>query len=366
MGGIEYSGANLEAIYHGEGRCTPNGATAFFYEYTVKDHLGNARVNFRANGAAVTFLEELHYYPFGMTMEGIGTAAVTQNKYRYNGKEMNDDFGLNWSDYGARWYDASLGRWWSVDPLAEPQANYSPYAYALNNPLSFIDPTGMAAEQVGADGLTNSQWMEASRPANEGMAEEFVRENREKQNEKFANKNKKRNKKAEENWKKKIVDPLANAIEETFAKEGINQKSLAKIQQLGEELVDRYSDEKWLKEFVMYRMGVGESVFKNKKIALESIWDPMIYKNCNGVKKVDELKLWGTVVLIPPDPLADDDPYKNITYYELKFHTYGDGNGVMIFTGDKGHTTLFDYMGREGPSRNIYIWREWPAFKNEV
>ena len=38
VGGIEYSGANLEAIYHGEGRCTPNGATALFYEYTVKDH----------------------------------------------------------------------------------------------------------------------------------------------------------------------------------------------------------------------------------------------------------------------------------------------------------------------------------------
>ncbi|MCW5921703.1 MAG: hypothetical protein KIS77_05120 [Saprospiraceae bacterium] len=115
VAGIEYLGANLDAIYHAEGRCTPNGSTtAFHYEYTLKDHLGNARVNFRANGTAVTFLEETHYYPFGMLMEGIGTAAVTVNKY--NGKELNDDLGLNLSDYGARWYDAALGRWWSVDP----------------------------------------------------------------------------------------------------------------------------------------------------------------------------------------------------------------------------------------------------------
>jgi len=149
LGGIEYSGPNLEAIYHSEGRITPNGTTAFFYEYTIKDHLGNARVNFRANGAAITFLEELHYYPFGLLMEGIGTAATTQNKYRYNGKELNDDFGLNLSDYGARWYDAALGRWWSVDPLAEKTPRWSSYHYGFDNPLRFVDPNGMESEAFG-------------------------------------------------------------------------------------------------------------------------------------------------------------------------------------------------------------------------
>jgi RHS repeat-associated protein len=164
VGGIEYSGAILEAIYHGEGRITPNGTTAFFYEYTVKDHLGNARVNFRANGTLITNIEDHHYYPFGMKMEGIGSSTVI-NKYTYNYKELNEDFGLNLHDYGARWYDGTLGRWWSVDPLAEPQANYSPYAYTFNNPLSFIDPTGMMPEEEkrGADDLTNSEWIDQTR-----------------------------------------------------------------------------------------------------------------------------------------------------------------------------------------------------------
>jgi RHS repeat-associated protein len=148
VAGIEYLGTGLDAIYHGEGRCTPNGATAFYYEYTIKDHLGNARVNFRANGAAVTFLQELHYYPFGMLMEGLGAAQVTNNGYKYNGKELNEDLGLNWSDYGARWYDAALGRWWSVDPLGENYNAWSHYNYGVDNPIRMIDIKGMAADDI--------------------------------------------------------------------------------------------------------------------------------------------------------------------------------------------------------------------------
>ena len=66
----------------------------------------------------------------------------TENHYTYNGKELNSDFDLDWLDYGARWYDASIARWSAVDPLAEKYIPYTPYNYVLNNPIMLIDPDG--------------------------------------------------------------------------------------------------------------------------------------------------------------------------------------------------------------------------------
>jgi RHS repeat-associated protein len=141
---------------------TTNGS-AFYYEYTIKDHLGNARVSFRANGAAVSVIQENHYYAFGMEMEGAWAAqAGVKNNYEYNGKELNEDFGLNLSDYGARWYDAAIGRWWSVDPKTAFQSNISGYNYVNNNPIGRIDPDGMQDETS----MTNAEWIEKSRPGN--------------------------------------------------------------------------------------------------------------------------------------------------------------------------------------------------------
>jgi len=60
----------------------------------------------------------------------------------FGGKEFNDELGLDWMDFGARNYDASLGRWMNLDPLAERVYEFSPYNYAINNPIVFTDPTG--------------------------------------------------------------------------------------------------------------------------------------------------------------------------------------------------------------------------------
>ena len=105
------------------------------YHYYLKDHQGNNRVVINQSG---TVEEANHYYPFG----GVFASSGNVQPYKYNGKELDAKKGLNWYDYGARHYDAALGRFTTVDPSAENYYSTSPFTYCLNNPLNYIDPLG--------------------------------------------------------------------------------------------------------------------------------------------------------------------------------------------------------------------------------
>ncbi|WP_120233467.1 DUF6443 domain-containing protein [Chryseobacterium sp. AG363] len=136
------------------------------YVYQFKDHLGNIRLSYTDtnkdgiiqprqysvrecigkfgcidNWKPGEIIETNTYYPFGLLHN---YTATTQNayQYKYNGKELQE---TGMYDYGARMYMSDLGRWGVVDPLAESYRRFSPYHYAMNNPINFIDPDGMGS-----------------------------------------------------------------------------------------------------------------------------------------------------------------------------------------------------------------------------
>jgi RHS repeat-associated protein len=160
LGGAEFVNDTLELYHHAEGRVVLSGVKPAF-QYRIADHLGNTVVFFEdrdgdtkiktesmtSDPDSLEVLQRNYYYPFGMEMEGPWQAATAPRAdYLYNGKEFNEDLGLNWYDYGARYYDPSIGRWNGVDPLAGEYAAWSPYCYTLNNPVKFVDPDGMKVD----------------------------------------------------------------------------------------------------------------------------------------------------------------------------------------------------------------------------
>ncbi|WP_019037735.1 DUF6443 domain-containing protein [Psychroflexus tropicus] len=100
----------------------------------------------RVDNSFLQIVEEKNYYPFGLEHKGYNNVSLAEHPYGFNGKEEQNELGLEWLDFGARNYDASLGRWMNLDPLAEMMRRHSPYNYAFDNPIFFVDPDGRAPE----------------------------------------------------------------------------------------------------------------------------------------------------------------------------------------------------------------------------
>jgi RHS repeat-associated protein len=148
-GSFVYNGSSLNYILTKEGMWLPGG----YYQYYLKDHLGDTRLLVNTSGQGGTVVQQTDYYPFGMDIACYNGGL--DNKYRYNGKEIQEDVinskSLTWYDYGARFYDARIGRWHTIDPMTEKGRRWSPYNYGLDNSVRFIDPDGNWAAVRGND-----------------------------------------------------------------------------------------------------------------------------------------------------------------------------------------------------------------------
>lgn len=164
VNGFQYTDNVLKFFPHPEGYVEFKN-NQYLYTYQYKDHLGNVRLTYRdgfKNHATQEnpkdgiiqvneIIEKSDYYPFGLKQKGNDLAdysVINKYKYAYGGKELNDELGLDLYDFGARNYDAAIGRWLNADPLAENSRRWTPYNYAYNNPIIFVDPDGMQAFDV--------------------------------------------------------------------------------------------------------------------------------------------------------------------------------------------------------------------------
>ena len=128
------------------------------WHYYRRDHLGNNREVQRMvakSGNQTIYkaatVQRTQYYPSGLPWKSNSSDGASAQPYKYQGKEFMEMHGLNMFDFHARMFDPLTDRTLTMDPLAEKYPSISPYAWCGNNPVKYIDPTGMDITIAGAD-----------------------------------------------------------------------------------------------------------------------------------------------------------------------------------------------------------------------
>jgi RHS repeat-associated protein len=202
LDGFQYRNALLDFFPTAEGyvRGIPTdigGGTStysFHYIFNYTDHLGNIRLKYTAHPQTgeTQPLEENHYYPFGLKHQGynpthqvlefdpiegnVALITIPQNatdgyNYKFGGKELQKEFGIEMYDFGARMYMPDIGRWGTLDRKADAvgQIHNTPYGYAMNNPVVFTDPDGDCPPGVNCENvLANMERIRVNRASNLG------------------------------------------------------------------------------------------------------------------------------------------------------------------------------------------------------
>ena len=146
-GAFEYGSTMALSLIHMEEGVVTKETGGYTYEYFLKDHLGNVRMVFKPGATGPIVLQKTDYFPFGMAFPNQVNSS-SDNKYLYNGKEIQSSLDLGWYDYGARFYDPQIGRWTTPDQKAEKFISWSSYNYCYDNPINYIDPDGKENQEA--------------------------------------------------------------------------------------------------------------------------------------------------------------------------------------------------------------------------
>jgi RHS repeat-associated protein len=180
LNGFQYTNAKLNFFPHAEGYVNVTEFKSrlnYNYVFNYTDHLGNIRLSYATDPTTATLkvIEENHYYPFGLKHTNYNSDKLTYIKreenlrigqleitpiliddvrgeynYKYNGKEYQDELGLNVTAMDFRMYDSALGRFHNIDKMADIMPSLTPYRFGFNNPVMWSDPTGLF-ESGGGD-----------------------------------------------------------------------------------------------------------------------------------------------------------------------------------------------------------------------